>query len=81
MHMLEGLLYGFGGYAWALIFSVVSSIGQPTANPIEGTPLWIVLGIEGLALVTVLYGAWLYYMDTMDQAWRFDAELHQHTRW
>ncbi len=80
VHMAVGVGVGLFGYFVAQIFIFLSSLGRIQV-PLGTTTIWIVLAIEAVALVTILYGAWLYYKDTMYQAWRFDAELHRHTRW
>ncbi|WP_174864092.1 hypothetical protein [Comamonas jiangduensis] len=80
VHMAVGFGVGLFGYFVVNLFMFVSSFGR-TQAPLGATTIWIVLAIEAVALVTMLYGAWLFYKDTMYQAWRIDAELHRHTRW
>ena len=77
--MLAGLLICLFGYSVAEIFLAVQSMSK-VQLPLDGVPMWMFLAIEAVALLAFLTGAWLYYQDATDEAWREVAEMHRNTR-
>lgn len=78
IEMVVGFVFGLIGLMLLHVFKqVLSFVGQHQVR-LEGAPVWIFLGIEFVALLIFLQGAWHYYQDTMYQAWRYAAEEYKY---
>lgn len=73
------MLCGFGISLFGLVVAYIQSIffefartAQPTSSQID----YISLGFMAVGFIAMLYGFWVYYKDTMYQAWRVESGNH-----
>lgn len=73
------MLCGFGISLFGLFVTYIQSLLLAFARTVQlsSTPIdYISVGLMAVGFIATLYGLWVYYKDTMYQAWRVECGNH-----